>query len=832
MNALASIEQELLGLGYGAEALHRGYSFADVLNPSAQTRTVALAAFTQTPESFRSAAFGVVENEPDSAGAVLANRALGAPIFFSIDGRDVSVWTVSARQAPRLLERVPVRQLSELFDRYRDSWTPQALHRAKALDLPRDPVQADFIDLGLMPAIEQEVRRKLHQTMAEVLDLLLPSDTGQEREKAAFRLTFRLLAAKILIDREHPAAADWAHDDVSAVLSGIQGYYGLSLLGTDVAAVCPDDIAAAWARLRSSITLRNISSDSLAFVYENTLVTADTRKLFGTHSTPRPLAEYVLSRIDLSRYAPETVRIAEPFAGAGIFLVAALRELRDLLPPDWPAERRHQFLVDRLAGAELDAFACEVATLSLILADYPNANGWHIRSTDLFKAGALRTFLEGATIILCNPPFEDFKAEERQDYPEAFAVSPSKAMVALHASIDAAPEALGFVLPRGVLQQTQYRHLRTRLAAIYDRIELISLPDRIFEKATYPCALVIATDQRPVEMSAKPVRLNAKTVVDADRELFLAHGSVTSERHSVRAASAGNIWIGELDSLWSYLEDAPRLGNSADIGRGLQWKSQRAGVFSELGPMRERGIYKPADSLIPFHLMNTVWLSTDPELSYRQGPLQRPWNKPKVLINNQRSSRGPWRLVAAADDSGLWASQQFTGIWPTGDYDIRALAAILNGPLANAFVTEHSTDHDFTNAMLAEMPLPRKLDMKALGAAVREYEALIEEKRNTVLAVDDHDRRLNRLLVWIDALVLDGYDLPPRLERQLFAYFGDRERPVPHAFSGWLPVDLKGYVPLYEWLTQDHSLNRGAWVLDVFKPAPAEENDALSRFIA
>ncbi len=830
MSVLVSIEQELLGLGYSANALHRAYSFADVLDSVAQTRTVALAAFTQTPESFRSAAFGVVEGGSDSAAAVMANRALGAPIFFSIDSSYVGVWAVGA-QTPRLLERVPVDQLSDLFGRYRDSWAPQALHRAKSLNLPRDPIQADFIDLGLLPAIEQEVQHKLHRTMAEVLDLLLPPDAGQESQKDAFRLTFRLLAAKILIDRGHPAAADWVQDDANAVLSGIQAYYRLGLLGRDVAAVSPDDIVAAWARLRSSITLRNISSDSLAFVYENTLVTADSRKLFGTHSTPRPLAEYVLRQIDLSRYDPEAIRIAEPFAGAGIFLVAALRELRDRLPPDWPAERRHQCLVDRLVGADLDAFACEVATLSLILADYPNANGWHIPPTDLFKVGALSTFLKGATLILCNPPFEDFTVDERLDYPEAFAVSPSKAIVALHASLDASPAALGFVLPRGVLQQTQYRDLRVRLAATYDRIELVSLPDRIFEKATYPCALLIATDRRSVGALTKPVRLTAKTVADADREQFLAHGFITSERHSVRTAPVGNIWIGELDALWSYLEDAPRLGNCANIGRGLQWRSQRSGVFNTPGPMREQGVYRPADSLVPFHLKNAVWLSIDPELSYRRGPLQRPWGDPKVLINNQRSSRGPWRLAAAADDSGLWASQQFTGVWPTGNYDTRTLAAILNGPLANAFVTEHSTDHDFTNVMLANIPLPRKIDIVALRAAVRDYESLLSEKHYAVLAVNDHDSRLDRLLVWIDALVLDGYDLPPRLERQLFSYFEGRERPVQHPFSGWLPADLKGYVPLHEWLTRNHTSNQGAWVLDVFKPAPDEENDALARFL-
>lgn len=83
-----------------------------------------------------------------------------------------------------------------------------------ALGLPRGPVQFDFIDLGLLPAIEQEVQRKLDRAMAEVL------------------------------------TANWQQEDVAAVLDGIQRYYDLGLLGTDVAAVAADDIAAAWARLR------------------------------------------------------------------------------------------------------------------------------------------------------------------------------------------------------------------------------------------------------------------------------------------------------------------------------------------------------------------------------------------------------------------------------------------------------------------------------------------------------------------------------------------------------------------------------------------------------
>ena len=152
--------------------------------------------------------------------------------------------------------------------------------------------------------------------------------------------------------------------------------------------------------LRAAINFRNISSDSLAFVYENTLVTADTRKRFGTHSTPRQVAEYVVNKLNLGRFAPEDITIYEPFAGAGMFLVAALRHLRDLLPDTLTGEARHEFLVKRISGAELDSFACEVATLSLILADYPTANGWKIRASSCFTPMSIRTSSRRSSLCL------------------------------------------------------------------------------------------------------------------------------------------------------------------------------------------------------------------------------------------------------------------------------------------------------------------------------------------------------------------------------------------------------------------------------------------------
>ena len=206
MNALQTIETELRQLGYTSEAIIRDYTFADVLSAAGEPRHVELAAFTQVPESYRSAAFGVlVEEDEDS---LIARRALGAPILFSIGQQDIGVWRVGAQGAPRLLERVGLDALPELFSRNAERWRPQSVHRAKSLGQAQIAYQLDFVDLGLLPAIEHEVEAKLDRLLRQVVEELM-AGLGSETEEPVFRTTFRLLAAKILLDREHPAADGW-----------------------------------------------------------------------------------------------------------------------------------------------------------------------------------------------------------------------------------------------------------------------------------------------------------------------------------------------------------------------------------------------------------------------------------------------------------------------------------------------------------------------------------------------------------------------------------------------------------------------------------------------
>ena len=410
----------MLSTGYRQEAVLSDYSFADVLAPENTTRTVPLAAFAQTPPSYRSSALAVVKAEPDDLqGVVRAHRALCAPVLFVIEGEQISAWQVRGDQPATMLDRTHIDHVPALFEKNREQWKPDAIHRAKSIGAINPTHQLDFVDIGLLPAVEGETHIKLEQMLHEMLLAFHEPPGDGVHPKLLFPLAFRLVAVKVLRDRGHAAAQAWDTSNGPELLRSVEDFYGLSAVLDDSAMQASDLVASAWERLSSGISFANISSEDLALVYENALVTPETRKHFGTHTTPRQLAEYAVARLELSRFSPGELFVYEPFAGAAPFLVSALRHVRETLPRDWNDRERHEFLVKHIAGDEFDSFAREVAMLSLILADYPNRNGWRIEERDLFEEAELKSRLENRNVIVCNPPFQDFESEEKQRYPIA-----------------------------------------------------------------------------------------------------------------------------------------------------------------------------------------------------------------------------------------------------------------------------------------------------------------------------------------------------------------------------------------------------------------------------
>ena len=828
MNAIDIIATAARAMGYREEAIVRGYAFADVLDAADTTRTVSLAAFTQTPPSYRSAALAaVLGGEGDTLELVKAHRALGAPLLFVVEGDLVSLWQVRGDAPPRVLERLSASDVPALFERHQDAWRPDAIHRAKSIGAIDRTYQLDFVDIGLLPAVEGEIHLKLDRLLVDTLTAASEAQEGKKPDtRLLFRVVFRLLAAKVLQDRGHPYAQGWDATDLSSVLRAIESYYSLPSVPIGGRQAIPPAFSAAWQCLRRGISFANISSDDLAFVYENTFVTPEARRLFGTHSTPRQLAEYAVSRLELHRYNPEDLRVYEPFAGAGTFLVSALRHVRDLLPMDWSDQERHDFLVGHLAGDEIDPFACEVATLSLILADYPNQNGWHVAEADLFENDVLQNRMGSHNVILCNPPFEAFSADERSTYPIAGQFY-SKPVAVLAAALEAHPLALAFVLPRPFILDRQFAEQRQRIEALYSDVELVELPDRIFGASVIESALLVAREPRPPAPAA--ITLRSTEVSDRDRIAFLKTGRTTTARQIVRAVGeppSGDLWIPPLQAVWDYLSTAPRLNLHFSIHRGIEWKSAQDAAWSRQRHAGYRRGLHTARGMRQFVSGHPVWLDCRAEgLLYKA--IDLPWQSPKLIMNAGRLSRSAWRIGATLDKQGLLCSQQFFGLWPRAplsDEQLLTFAAILNGPVANAFLAVHSPGKGIRISAVGEIPIPSALP-DHVGALVAEYVRLLAEPA----VLDQNEERLEPLLTQIDAAVLGAYDLPVRIERQLLDRFLDSDRPVAHPWQHWDISDPTPGLTLAERVSGKYRPH-GSWVPRVFQPLPNEEAKLLHTY--
>ena len=829
MNAVDVIAEAARSTGYREEAIIRDFAFADVLDPGNTTRHVALAAFTRTPPSYRSAALAAVPvSTGQTATLVDTHRALGAPLLFVIDRERLSLWQVRGDAPRQLREHIPLDQVPALFEENRRDWHPDAIHRAKSIGAVDQSYQLDFVDLGLLPAVEGQIHAKLDRLLVDMLKAAAGAHADQPplEPRLLFQVVFRLLAAKVLHDRRHPCARFWNTDDLAVILRDIESYYSLPpILPATSQAILPA-LLAAWETLRGGINFSNISSDDLAIVYENTLVSPDTRLQFGTHSTPRQLAEYAVARLGLHHHPRDELRIYEPFAGAGVFLVSALRHLRDLLPTHWDDAKRHAFLVKHLAADEIDVFAREVATLSLILADYPNCNGWRISESDLFRNGNLKARIAASNIVLCNPPFQDFTVEERSKYRTS-QTQYSKPIEVLDATLDARPRALALVLPRAFILHHTFAKQRQKLEQLYRDLEIVELPDRIFRASRIESSLVVAKDLRQTDSPPFTV-LRSTVVSDADHAAFLKTGHVTTTRVVERAfppSDYGDLWIPSLCRLWEYLGESPCLGDFLTIHRGIEWQSRQQGAWAvEPGPGYRRGLHT-ARHTRQYLLPPPVWLDCR-EDRLRRKAVNLPWAAPKLVANSARLSRGAWRIGAAFDTAGLVCSQQYFCLWPRESVDtvsLQAFAAVLNGPLASAFLAVHSPEKGMRISAVKRIPVPIAFP-EILAGLVDEYVRYLRPEAFMAAT----DEQLNALLLEIDAAVLHAYDLPPRLEHELLSYFPAEGRPVSHHWQHWNHPDAITGLTLAERLSLRYECD--ASVGDIFAPLPSEEAAVLRTY--
>lgn len=800
----ATLEQ-VRSLGYRGDLLQRNYSFGDWFASETPLREAPAVAFGRTPVAYDSACLALLlSNGKSGKDLVVDYRALGAPLAFEVREDCVIQWKVGrSREATEAYLRISPDALERIFRDNESSWHAQAVLRAKNTGFDLGPRQLDFIDLGLIPALEGQIQGKLDHLLREVVQDAIKTHEdaiGQSPDlRLLFRLIFRILAAKVLHDRRVRGFAELPDPaDSGLALEKVAEYYDdpHPLLQNKPTQILIAD------KLWNRADFQNLSVEVLAYIYENTLVDESVRRQLGTHSTPYSIARYVLHRLPIEEIPADQRRVLEPCCGHAIFLVSALQRLREILPADMEHQQRHRYFVKMLKGFEIDAFALEVAKMCLMLADFPNHNGWRLENDDVFVSKGFSSALRRARIVVCNPPFEDFTQSERARYPDLRSVK--KPAEILYRVLDHLPRdgMLGFVLPHSFLDGSSYREIRKALAERYCDIELVSLPDRVFEHSDVEAALLIGRRSSPAKNGRSSVTLTE--VQDSDRERFLSSFAYTRKDTEVLTPerAADSLTVTALGEIWDRLAEHPKLG-TADIHRGIEWTppfSPEKYLSPVPKPGFQQGISSAAGHFCAFLAPPTEYLCVKPECR-RGNAFDLPWNQPKVVMNAVRVSRGPWRVAAFADEKGLLFSQSFTCLWPSEGWTVKSLAAVLNGPVVNAFIATHEKMH-IRKKTLARIPLPRlgSLNFETIDRLVDQF------VKHASSANDLRKEAAREILLEIDAQVLRSYNLPPRLERQLLEFFRGKPRPVPFAFGDYYPSDFSPYIPLWIYISKDLGL--------------------------
>ncbi len=810
------------GIGYEEPLIEESYAFLDYFARDTPQRTIDAALFGQLPTDYDTALVGIATpNGSTGADLVNQNRALGAPVILEVADEKIGVWTVGAnRDETKRVAHLDEQAFHQWAEQNSDKLRPAEFLRTKNLKLDRPTFYETSLFAGLIPELEEHIGNILDPRLTAAFKAGLKTykkTTGQRpAEDQLFKVAFWLLTGKVFFDRRHPQF-DGLGEGATAdeVLQRVADHYAAPL--GDV--LNRPTREAIFSHVWSKMDFRNLSVEALSQIWSRTLVTPKTRKRLGIYRTRRSLVRYIVDRIPFADFAPEDRYVLEPCSGSAGFLVAAMEKMRDL--PDTPPEsHRHRYFQQHLLGYERDPFGVEISQLCLSLADYPHKNGWDVEEGDVFTSRAFADALRQARIVLCNPPFRKFTDAQRAEYHAISSVPPAELLrLVLHYLH---PDGvLGFVLPRTFLNGRQYKHVRGALATRYLDVEVLWLPDKGWENVAPETAVLIA--KRPKEAPSRGLtQVSYGRVREQDWHQFEASHLVPlgRDRESKTVAQAEKSLAGlVLRPVWKHLERCRPLREYALVSKGIEWTELQEThkhllVRDEpFEPSSKLGVPPEASPFFAFQKPPVAYLNFDPQYQRRPRTFRLPWNRPKVILNKSAKSRGPWRLAAFVDLEGLACYETFIAAWPKNEKFTVALAAVLNGPVANAFVWEHSGKREMTLATVRGIPFP---NFRPDGLA--ELDRLVAEYTREVTDADQpfgYDfAKADRLLREIDALVLSAYKLPPRLERLLLDFFNDDDRQVPFKFGNYFPKDYGSFIPLRVYLSPKYQRSTPKEILE------------------
>src|SRR5579863_804858 len=494
----SAVRSHLQDCGYRPGLIRMGIAIPN-------TGRTALVAYFEQPTDARSACIAVIETrQPNSIDEIAACRHLGAPVVFALAPGGLEFWQQRV-SGPKLIEEVPTNRVSKFFATRKRDLEPAAIYRAKTRSRFESSYQLTFVDHGLMPIVEatigDELSRLVERLVVTFRRAMGAGKISEERGRWIFQTVFWLLAAKILKDKDVAAFSNLNLSNPKAALRAVAAHYRAGMPADPGSAREKTALDRAAQMVATFSSLAHVTTESLAYLYESTLITRQTRRELGTHSTPTFLVDYVVGKLAPMIESIEAAHrdVFEPAAGHAGFLVAAMRLLRSLVPDYSPLKQR-QYLREKLHGIEQDQFAVEIGRLSLTLADAPNPNGWDLVPGNMFEGDKISDAAARSKVLLCNPPFEKFSDPQIEAAAkQGRTLAATKAAEVLARALPALPDGavIGVVVPSNFLHSKNTSGIRELLGTCFEISEITLFPDSMFSFSSAESAIILARKDRP-----------------------------------------------------------------------------------------------------------------------------------------------------------------------------------------------------------------------------------------------------------------------------------------------------------------------------------------------
>lgn len=777
--ALQHIQDTLKRIGYSENSLVNDYNVTTTGNNVLKLDLVAFSDSIVHDTTTSCIAVQWCNNRTEKERYLNEAKYIATPVMLLPEVEKVEIWNVKVQQ-PTIILKLKYNELYPYFQENRFDFSCEKIIEAKygfrQLSLFETLGLIEFAENANYQMLGEEFKNALY-TGKSMLDKL--NIKGEKNYRALTSITMHVLAAVILSHKLYP---DERIQNIHFLIEKLSIKFSNYFNKDYIYKFGKITVQAIFDCLNKNIIYRNTNNEMLGHFYESTLFGENeldkdaTRKTFGIYYTPKALGEDILNHIPIEYIDEDKRVILDGSCGSGSLLISAYKRLERLLPVNWTAKHKHDYLTSKINGIDIDRFAREVARLSLLLYSLPNGNNWNIITNNTLKIDKF-VKMDYPTIIIGNPPFEEIRKGSQKQKALEFM---TKYMEWLQ------PEGyIGIILPESFLENNSGAQIRKILLKDFDLLEIWSMPETIF-KNNWATTVIIAQKSKKVEGEKYPVKIrivsrnknSIKRYLESkktDFEFFFADQSdwLKNKKYVIKFSPLQEV----LDKISTFR----KLGEKTRHIQGIQIPLSKD--YPYVSRAFQEGYSKylqsATDCFEPYFINWEIQggykyikyderykddfaglrLRTDFEDIYRSQ---------KVLIKLSSPPGRFWRINAAIDRDICFPSHSFYCVIPKDDgVSLEELVAVINSKVINAFVGSAAIKRTLTVGVIKSIPIPNFSDEDKRNIIT--YVRKIEELKRS-----GDSNEVDTLVEALDEIVSKAFGLSESDIKLLDTYFRKR----------------------------------------------------------